>query len=455
MRHPEEADARGRRTGRPHVRRLPVSPSLLLPLVLLLFAGGCAREPDAPGRVELTFWHSFVVSTQPALQELIAAFEAEHPGITVRAQYIPTGDALIQKLVASIQSGTPPDISWVHADFLGRLAEARAIYPMSHFIEGPDGLSDEALADIFPDLLQAATWRDTLYAMPMEATLLALFYNRDLFRRAGLDPDRPPQTWDELRAYTRQLTSDENGDGKIDRYGFYVPVFPASGSLNIWMILQWTPFLWQAGGEIVDSAQTTVGFDSEAGAQALTLWKQLYDDQQFRSFSQAHDVGFASQWLAMVMDGPWNLPRYRQMQNVDWAVAPLPAGPVRRATYLAGEHLAIFRRSNHPDAAWTFIKWMLRPETQAAFSMKSGYLPVTQSTLTLPAYQAHLEKDPALRAFVEQMPLGQARPPIERHNVEINQHLAEAIEKAIVGNVDPRQALHEAALRSNRLLAAE
>ncbi len=425
-------------------------------LVLCLSAlsmAGCGRSSEhADGAVTITFWHSFVASTIPALDGVLRRFETEHPGIVIRAQYIPTGDALVQKLITAIQSQTAPDIAWIHADFLDKLVEANAIYRMEEFTRGPDGLSDSEMADFFPQLLQAAKWRDTLYALPMEATSLALLYNRDLFRKAGLDPDHPPRTWEELVQDTRRLTVDRDGDGKIDQYGFYVPVFPASSELNIWMMLQWTPFLWQAGGREIDSTQTHVLFNSPAGVQALTLWKTLYTEMDFGKFAIAHDLGFASGILAMVMDGPWNLPRYRAVKGIDWAVAPLPAGPAGRATYIAGEHLAIFRQSKHPGEAWTFVKWVTSPEVQAVFSETSGYLPVRRSTLQLQSYRQYLATDPALRTYVEQMETGRARLPIDYHRVEINRLLAEAVEKAIVGGVDARSALDEAAAAADRLL---
>lgn len=428
------------------------SVELFLFIGILFFNLSCNRNAPLSNKSTLTFWHSFVASTIPALEELIEKFEAEHPGIQIKAQYVPTGDALVQKLITAIQSQTAPDIAWVHADFLGKLAEARAIYKMAEFIAGPEGLSNEELNDIFPPLLQAATWRDTLYALPMEATSLALLYNKELFRQAGLDPDHPPKNWQELREFAKKLTLDKNGDGKLEQHGFLVPVFPASGDLNIWMVLQWTPFLWQAGGAEINAAQTQVLFNSEAGVQALTLWKNMYDELGMRTFSMAHDMAFASQHLAMVLDGPWNLPRYREMNNVDWAVAPLPAGPVQRATYLAGEHLAIFKQSKHPQAAWQFVKWIIQPEVQASFSMKSGYLPVRRSVLEMKEYQDFLATDPALKAFVDQMNWGQARGAVDYHRVEINRYLAEAIEKATLGKMDPKIVLDEAAAKANQLL---
>lgn len=420
-------------------------------VLFLLLASGCAQQEDT-GIVTLTFWHSFVATTEPAIKELIRRFEEEHPDIRIDAQYIPTGDALIQKLVSSIQSGTAPDVSWVHADFLGPLVQANAIYPMDTFLNGPNGMSQTDIDDIFPALLEAARWRDTLYAMPMEATLLALFYNKQLFRAAGLDPDRPPQTWEELRSYARRLTRDTNGDGKNDHVGFYVPTFPASGPLSIWMVLQWSPYLWQAGGSEINLEQTQVLYNSDAGVQALSLWRDLYRDTGSTATTMTHDVSFASRYAAMIMDGPWDLPRFRELKHIDWGVAPLPRGPEKQVTYIAGEHLSIFKQSRHPEEAWTFVKWMLQPETQAYFSMESGYLPVRMSTLSLPEYQEHLELDFALRAFVEQLPLGQPRPRMDYHRVEINHHIAEAIERTLVGGVDPEVALDAAAANSNLLL---
>lgn len=424
----------------------------LLTVLLLLLLLACRQESREEGQVTLTFWHSFVASTLPALQQLIADFEGSHPGIRIKAQYIPTGDALSQKLITAIQTRTAPDISWIHADFIQYLVEADAIYPMRHFIDREDGLSAADMADFFPPLLAAAEWRRTLYALPMEATCLALLYNRDLFRQAGLDPQHPPATWEELYDYTLKLTRDRDGDGKTDQYGFYVPVFAASGPLSIWMVLQWTPFLWQAGGSFINPEQTQVLFNQESGVQALAFWKKLYDAMQFKTFSTAHDLAFFSGSLAMVMDGPWNLPRYRQLRGVDWAVAPLPAGPAASATYLAGEEIAIFKQSAHPDAAWLFVKWITSPEVQARFSIQSGYLPVRQSVLQMPAYQAHLAADAPLRAFVEQMPRGRAREEIDFHRLEINQTIAEAVEQCLAGGRDPRTALDQAALRANNLL---
>ena len=119
---------------------------------------------------------------------------------------------------------------------------------------------------------------------------------------------------------------------------------------------------------------------------------------------------------------------------------------------VAGEYLAIFKQSEHPDEAWTFIKWVLQPEVQASWSMESGYLPVRESVLEVEEYQRFLDEHPGQRVFVEQMKYAQAQRAVDYHAIEIQRALAIAIEKATVGNQDPKTVLSEAAETSNRLL---
>ncbi len=425
--------------------------SFVLIILLVINLTGCSKQAETK-KSKVIFWHSFVATTIPALNELIDRFEKEHPDIEIDAQYVPTGDALVQKLITAIQSQTAPDVSWIHADFLDKLIASDAIYPMEHFIKGANGLSESELNDFFPQLLGAFSHKKVLYALPMDATVLALVYNKDHFKAAGIDPDVPPKTWNDLKDYSKKLTLDKDGDGKTDQYGFYVPAYPGSGPLSIWEVLQWSPYLWQAGGEIIDSTQTKVLFNSEAGVKALTLWKEIYDQLNFSNYSFTHDMGLASGSISMIMDGPWDLPTFRKMKNIDWAVASLPEGPKGKATYIAGESLAIFKQSKNPDAAWTFVKWVTQPEIQEMFSISSGYLPVRKSVLELENYKAFLETDHAMKSFVDQIKIARQRPTINQYYVNINQFIATAIEQTLIGNRSPKQTLDEAAEKSNNLL---
>jgi ABC-type glycerol-3-phosphate transport system substrate-binding protein len=129
---------------------------ILIFIIAALVTAGCSgnHEGEKGGKVAITFWHSCVSSTVPALNDLIARFEQEHPDIEIKAQYVPTGDALVQKLITSVQSKTAPDISWIHANFLQSIIDADAIDKMDEFIHGADSLSAADLADIFPPLME-------------------------------------------------------------------------------------------------------------------------------------------------------------------------------------------------------------------------------------------------------------------------------------------------------------
>jgi multiple sugar transport system substrate-binding protein len=427
---------------------------LAITLVIVAGCGGSSPNESADGRTTITFWHSFVSSTIPALEVLLERFEEENPTIRINAQYIPTGDALVQKLVTAVQSKTAPDVSWIHSHYLEELVEANAVWPMDEFINGPNGLTPEEMADIYPALIQYASWQGTMYSMPMEATNLGILYNKDHFREVGLDPERPPRTWAEMRDAVQRLTVDSNGDGRMERVGFMVPGVPADGPQGPYMEWQWTPFLWQAGGYMINEEQTRVLFGEEPGVLALSFWKDLYDLQNLRNFTNDAEPAFISKQASMMLDGPWNLPRYpTTLRDIDWGIAWLPEGPARRATVVAGEYLAIFRQTEHPDEAWAFIKWTLNPEIQAFWSMQSGYLPVRKSVLEVEEFRQFLDDNHGHRSFAEQMEYAVAQRPMDFHTLEIQRFLARAIEQATVGGQDPRTVLAEAARRSNALLS--
>lgn len=429
---------------------------ILMMLVILFFLveSGCSRSGRDEKKLKtITFWHSFTSSTLPVLEQMIVDFEKANPDIKIKAQYVPTGDALVQKLISAIQSHTVPDIAWVHADFLDKLVEAHSICSIQELAKNDTLFWRDILPDIFPQLLKSVTIRDTLYALPMEATTLALLYNRDMFRKAGLDPDHPPQSHAELDSFTRILSRDLNGDGSLDQYGFYVPVFPASGPLNLWMIMQWTPFVWQEGGEIF--YQNKPVLNSQAGIHALNLWKKLYQMQHFERFSMAHDMGFMSQTVGMILDGPWNLPRYKEQIHFDWAVAPLPAGKAGKATYLSGEYLVVFKKCGEKLAAWKFLQWFMKKDVQRRFAGQSGYLPVRKSLLMDEEYRKMLEDYPQQKAFHTLIEHARGRQLPDRFRVEINQILANAIEHVVRGGQDPGISLEKAESKIYNLLDSE
>ena len=109
---------------------------ILISALLLLITRSSEKSGDNKKQIEIRFWHSFVASSIPALNKMIVKFENENPDLKINAQYVPSGDPLIHKLVTAIQSGTTPDISWIHSDFLEKLVEANSIYSIERWKTG-------------------------------------------------------------------------------------------------------------------------------------------------------------------------------------------------------------------------------------------------------------------------------------------------------------------------------
>jgi len=424
--------------------------SSCLALLLALFSG-CGKSPERQagksGKTEIVFWHSYVSYTTPAIKRLIARFEAEHPNITVRPQYVQTGDDMLLKLAPAVLTGTTPDLCWVRTNWIAPMVDENAIYDVDELAEKYGGFTKEEEKDFLPSLMNASYYKGKLRVLPIQATCMALGYNKDLFRKAGLDPDRPPRDWKEFVEYGRKLTL-RKGD-RVEQWAFFIPVF--TGQLSNYGVWQWKFFLWGEGGLYADPDGKKVAFNSEAGVRALQFWVDLQHKYRIATMS-APEQGYESQKVAMMLDGCWNLPHLQEMA-FDWAIGPMPAGSKRRVFPVDGEYIVVFRQSKHPKEAWEFARWFVSPEVQEAWSKDANYLPVRKSVFQSPSYQAYLKTNPGLKAFADQIEYAYNEPVLFRQATEIDLILSTAFDKAVRQVATPKQALDEAAEKANKILA--
>ncbi|MGE5529976.1 MAG: ABC transporter substrate-binding protein [Patescibacteria group bacterium] len=365
----------------------------------VLLIGLCLPVP-AEDRVTIRFMHSLVNATTPALNKMLKDFEAENPGIHVVPEFV--GDALKEKLMTTVAAGEPPDVAWVHADYISELAKNDVIYPLDTFIKGKDGLTDADLKDIPPGLIQMASDMDkktkkyVLYSMPLETTTLCIIYNKDLFKAAGMNPEKPPiDTWDQFGKAAKKLT-----DPAKKQWGFFIPCW-GSGSLSGWFDWQFRPFIWAAGGKLINDEGTKFLFNSPEGLKAFQFWYDL--KYKYKGGTETPgDAGFNGGKVAMQIEGPWSIPVFQKLP-FKWGAALLPKGPKYRRAPLGGEYLVIFKKSAHPEAAWKLIKFWTSTKRQAQWAIDSGYLPMRTSVMKDPAYVEYCKKVPGLLTFVEEL----------------------------------------------------
>lgn len=329
--------------------------AVLLPLVI----AGCrsSGEPPEDGQTLLRYWEKWTGTESAAMKEIVKAYNDSQDRFHV--QYMEVGGSQIdRKLLLSIAGGNPPDIAGFWNDRIVDYVQNGALLPLDSLMEG----SDMSSADYLPRVMDSCRYEGFTWGLPLTPATLALFYNRRLFREAGLDPDSPPRTIAELDAYSELLTKRDEA-GRITQLGFS-PDIPG-----------WWNHLWGLwfGGSLWDGAsQVTVA--SPPFLEALEWangYSEKYGVQQLDRFKAAAENFDSPQWpffserLAMVIQGVWtsNFIR-RHCPNLDWDVAPFPTAGAdsESTTFLQCDLLVIPKGASNPEGAWDFIQFTQRAE---------------------------------------------------------------------------------------------
>lgn len=426
------------------MRRILISAWILLSL--LPGCGGRRNEAQDPTHlmsstappVNLTVWHAYGGSLGQQFTALVDAFNRSHPDIIVQPSYGGTLWTMRDKLFTAIAGGGAPDVAQIDQFWSAELAEAGAIVRIE------DWFGDFPRGDVSPLAWDTATYNGGIWSMPFSLSNIVLYYNRDMFNAAGLDPATPPETWHELADAAAALTADADGDGQIDHWGLSFPLRANQG-----VVYYWLAFLWQAGGEIFSDGFQTSRFQEPPGVDALAFWQTLVDNGSIPLAPP--EEGFEKQQVGMTLASTARLSRYAEALGDRLGVAPLPAGPAGKVTGVGGANLAILANCGHKDVAWTFVSWMTSPEVNLRWSTGTGYLPLRRSVVLSDSYQAYLEEEPRARVILEQMAVARARPNIPAY-AGASREVGLAIEQALFTGADPAAALAAAADKVDRLL---
>ncbi len=344
-------------------------------LLCLLFIGGFAprfARADAP-REKLIVWGLQPGKETAGLDAAVRVFEQRNPDIKVSLLSMGAGAMNPQKLMTSIVGGVPPDVIRQDRFTIGDWASRGTFQALDERLREeagkPNGIKAE---NYYPAAWNEAIYQNHVYAIPTEIDDRLLFYNRALFREVGLDPDKPPRTWDELKLYAKKLTK-LNNDGTYQRIGF----IPNYG--NSWLYL----YAWQNGGEFMSKDGQTCTLADKPNVEALQFMTDVYDAlgglnkvNIFQSgFQGAEQDPFYTGKIGMVTNGSWaveNIARYAP--GLDFAVAPAPVpaerlkgegrfkGQTPYITWTGGFSFAIPKGARHANAAWRFIQWMTSEE---------------------------------------------------------------------------------------------
>ncbi len=360
--------------------------ALLITLTALLGAAGGCRAPAEKERVVLRVWSMWSGEEERAFRRVLDRYQELHPHVVIRNLGSIRDDT---KTIRAIVAGDPPDICTL-ADtlYLGPMAAQGALTPLDERYREA-GFRDEQFT---PAALALSRYRGKLYALPFLLDCYALMWNRDLFRRSGLDPDRPPRSIDELERMALALTK-RDGAGNLLQLGF-APLSNRSFYAGDIFIL-----FHLFGGRLYDESEARVTADAPQNVAAMRWYAKLIEGMGGLRKVNAFAAGFGQAQggnnpffqgkIAMMINGQWN-PYWAQeyAPNLDYGVAPLPTptanGSPTLRTWFGGNLFVIPKGSRHPDEAWKLLAWMQTDEAQFLFADTMHGVPNRRSALPDP-----------------------------------------------------------------------
>lgn len=347
----------------------------------------------AQEKIKLTWWFGANDFIQ---NELIPAFEAEHPHIEV--EYVVVSGGKQDKILAAFIGGAAPDIFWGWPEERVMLPKAEMVLPLDGYLE-----EWEATDDFFEGAWESARFMGKTYGIPYYLDLRALLYRRDIFDEVGLDSARPPQDWDELTEAATKIVR-RGSDDAIVRAGIHLD--PSANSF--------APFLWQAGGGFLNPDFTAGSMRSADSLKALEYFAQLVLEHRVSpagGFADAWGKGFWSGGLGMLYANSAVPSRVKANAPdfYDLVGSGLPPKEKERAVLLHADYFAISATSEHPDEAFELLKFLFRPENLEKFSAQNGATPPRKS-LMMSEYAA---ENPAMLQILEAAPYGRTQPPLE------------------------------------------
>ncbi|MBP2449301.1 ABC transporter substrate-binding protein [Rhizobium leguminosarum] len=374
--------------------------------------------------VTLTLW-SLDKDTQPA-PNLVKEFNAQNNGIKIEYRLIQFDDVVTEAMRA-YATGQAPDIIAVdnpeHALFSSRGA----------FLDLTDMIAKSTVIkpdNYFPGPLKSVEWDGKYFGVPKATNTIALYYNKYMFKAKGLDPNKPPQTWDELVEDARKLT-----DPAKNVYGLAF-----SAKANEEGTFQFLPWAQMGGGGYQH-------INADGAVKALGIWKTIMDEKlaspDTLTRGQWDSTGtFNSGNAAMAISGPWELDRMTQEAKFDWGVTllPVPKEGAERSSAMGDFNWAIFATSKHPAEAFKALEYFASQDDKMFKNF--GQLPA-RSDISIPESGQPL-KDAALKVFLEQLKYAKPRGPHPQWP-KISKAIQDAIQAALTGQMSPKDALDQAA----------
>ncbi len=389
-----------------------------------------APVEEAAEPVVVTYWHTMADAEAVQLEALIAAFEAENPGISIEATDYAYSD-FKSALLTSLAGGEAPDTARLDIAWVSEFADQGALLALDSEIAN----FDEIAANTFAGPLSTNYWNGAYYGLPQNTNTQVLLWNSDVFAAAGIEA--APTTMEEFADVACQLS-----DAANEKYGY------ALGGTYFWAP---APIFYTMGGKVVDEKITTaVGYtNSPESVAAFTLLTDMYKNGCISPNLLGGGVGtsdgLATGMYAMIVDGPWMQNIYAE-QYPDFKVnfEMMPSENGYSSSVVGGEDVVVFADTDAKEAALAWTTYLMSEEAQLMMA-EVGVMPTLSSLVgneALPAY---------FNTFMVQLETAQARVPHPAWS-EMDNAINNAFQRMLNGDQTPQEALDQAAAEIDALL---
>tara|TARA_R110002124_G_scaffold1797_6_gene11363 strand:- start:11126 stop:12349 length:1224 start_codon:yes stop_codon:yes gene_type:complete len=360
----------------------------------------------------------------PVYLELFDEWNAANPDYQVAPEVVGWGQCQ-DKVTTLAVAGTPVDIAYVGSRTLKQFALNDLIVPIP--------MTDEEKASYYNNVPETVTFDGTQWGIPVAFSTKALFWNKDLFEAAGLDPEVPPKTWAEEIAFAKQISENTDAAG----FGMVAKTF--DGTMH-WF-LHW---IYTNNGQVID-ADGNIVLDSPENLAALTAFKEIvpYSEEGPTAYEQNEvraiwlDSGLAMMHCSVSCAGRGT------EAGINWGVAPLPTGPEAKGpgTLLITDSLAVFKGTGQEDKVIEFGKFLTSPEHQLAYELSEGGLTPLRPSADVDAMVA---EKPYWKPFIDGIEFGGPEPLLTDY-VGFQNVMIEMVQSVVTDAATPAEALTKAA----------
>ncbi|AEC21598.1 glycerol-3-phosphate-binding periplasmic protein, precursor [Pusillimonas sp. T7-7] len=399
--------------------------------------------------VELEFYYPVAVGgpITKIVDGLVAEFEKGNPGIKIKSVYAGSYQDSVAKALTAHKGGSAPQLAVLLSTDMFTLIDEGAIVPFDPLVKTEE--DKKWLGDFYPGFMANSQTDGKTWGIPFQRSTIVMYYNKDLFKEAGLNPDSPPSTWDELVSQGKKLTK-QDSNGQVTQWGLEIP---SGGAFAYWLFQALTT---PNDAILMNPEGNEVYLDKPAVIEAAQFWHDLAYKHKIMPTGTI-DWGttpkdFLVGKTAIMWTTTGNLTNVRKNAKFDFGVAPMPKAK-QGGSPTGGGNFYLFESATpeQQQAAYKFVKWMTSPENAAAWSIDTGYVAVNEAAWETDRMKKYVQEVPQALIARDQLKVAVAE--FSTHdNQRVTKLLNDNLQAILTNAKTAEEAMKDAQSEANRLL---